>query len=202
MKKSEIIRILSGLNIPTTGETGFIHIPNLKSLNLTSDGNHVIDAHGDYINFDFNNELIKIKEYAVEGISAMFNLSYGSIDKNIINTTLPPIKHNLYPFRKYAIGDIVYYVDRKTLKRNVSLDSIIINIDDKGVHLDKYIPTNYNDYYICYAAGNSFATSVLDEEDNRLALIYKARTKFNTDIYLSFESICGFVFKSGLSTLI
>lgn len=202
MKKSEIVRILSGLNIPTSGMVGPVIIPNLKSINLTSDGNQVIDTYGDHISFDFDNELIRIKEYDVEGISGMFNLDYCNVNKNVINLNLPPILHNIYPFRKYAIGDIVYFVNIKTLKRDISLDSAITNIDSNGVHLDKDMPSNYKEYYVCYASSTKFSTAVLTEEDNRLALSYTPRTKFTTDIYLTFESICGFAFKSGVSTLI
>ncbi len=202
MKKTELIRILSGLGISTSGSTGYIQIPNLKSLNLTSDGNQVLNKYSDYISFDFDNELIGIKEYDVVGISAMINMSMATVKDNVINSGLQHITHSDFPFRKYCVGDVVYFVDRKTLKRNTSLDNRIVNIDNRGIIMEKNVPNDYNNYYVCYASGNEFATATLREDDNRLAIKYTPRTKFITDIYLTFDSICGFTFTSSVSTLI
>ena len=200
MTVKEVKRVLNGLNINTSSsETGYIQIPNLKYFNLCSDGNQVVAYHNDLINFDFTNELIKIKEKDARLVSGVMNTTGAMVAGNSIFMRYTPYMNNNFTFRKYAVGDIIFYVDKNTLRRNASLDDKIVSITGP-LNLGKAIP-DLDRYYMCYAS-DEFYNATLNDADNRTALVYTDNTRYTADVYMTFESVAGFSFQSGTTSII
>ena len=201
MTTSEIKRVLSGIGVNTSSDsTGYIQIPELKYINMMSDGNQVIDYYTDFLNFDFKNNILRIKEKDVTGISRYFNISGAIVNGNKITLDAEPYTHNKFSFRKYQKGDIIYYVNKETLQRDPSKDDIIVDVDGKTITLKNSIQS-LSKYYICYAS-TDFSKAVLNPNDNRLALLYTDRGDTVADIYFGFRAIVGFSFVSGTTSFI
>jgi hypothetical protein len=201
MTSSEIKRVLSGLGIDTSvSKTDYMQIDNFKYFNMCSDGNHVISYYNDLISFDFENELIKIKEKEARLVSGVMNTSGAVVSGKTILMLNAPLRNNTLTFRHFKTGDIIYYVNKSTLKRNASLDSKIVSISGPTLDIEKNIP-NLDTYYMCYAS-SEFYNAVLDEKDNRTAVVYTDNTSHIADVYMTFESVAGFSFQSRKTNVI
>ena len=201
MTVAEVKRVLSGLGIDTSvSKTDYLQIENFKYFNMLSDGNHVITYYNDLISFDFDNELVRIKEKDAKLVSGVMNTTGAVISDKRVMMKYTPYMNNTFKFRKYQTGDIIFYVDRSTLKRNASLDDKIESIMGPMLNLGKAIP-DLNKYYMCYAS-SEFSSATLDEQDNRTAIVYTDNTKHTADVYISFDALAGFSFQSGKTNVL
>lgn len=193
MKTAEIQRILKSLNANTTG---FQQIPQLRYLILTNDSNHFYDHLKDFISFDFDNELIRIKEYTYEPISGRFDKMW-TFSGNTINFK-KVLKNLTFPFRKPQKGDIVFFVNKKT-NEIYKTKYIIKELYEYSLVLDSTVNINNENYICCYADPEKFTSAIQFITDGSLLLYYTPRTNYVADFYLSFVDLEGIALNSSLA---
>lgn len=180
MTKEMITRILSGVGIAPNVPA---RIPELRAINLRSNGNHVIDARTDEVTFDNENSVVEIKEYEIIPVNGIFlhpEIHSDKIEYFAPKTTI------LKKFRKPQVKDIVVSVDNTSGEYKILGN--ITELTYEYFKLDKPV-TDLVNVTLLYCDPDNFGNAIRDIYDNRCFYLSKPATKFPVDIYIDYSAI-------------
>lgn len=180
MTKEMITRILSGVGIAPNVPA---RIPELRAINLRSNGNHIIDARTDEVTFDNVNSAVEIKEYEIIPVNGIFlhhEIHSDKIEYFAPKTTI------LKKFRKPQVKDIVVSVDNTSGEYKILGN--ITELTYEYFKLDKPV-TDLVNATLLYCDPDNFGNAIRDIYDNRCFYLSKPATKFPVDIYIDYSAI-------------
>lgn len=187
-------QLLTDANVSFTNkESQFCQIPFLQSINMTTYGNHVINYHKDFIKFDFENQLIFIKEKEPKMVSGRFSNDYAvsNLKLTFPNYYTMCLKNKKYPFNKLKEGDTIFSNNNETaIIEKIEIDEYnkcILTLS-KNIIIKDYI--GYIDTEI-YNNG-----AVRDPFDNSLFFTYKNISDNLYDWYLDMNYAMSISFDS------
>jgi len=183
MTFAQVKRIFEGAGYSTTG---IIQTPLIKTLVFTT--NQGIDYHRDFISFDEDLNLMKIKQYNYKAINGIFDGFTVSANVLKSETTISRI-NKFYPFRNPRVGDIVFIVDSTGA---IEANTYTITWREfNSITLDREL-TGYNSTkVICYADPELYSSAVADPLDKYLFFYYSPYTTRDADVFIDLTYFMG-----------
>lgn len=194
MNNSQIRRILSGLKYSTDTR---IQTPEFRALILSE--NQGIDYKREFITFDTENSLIRIKKFTYNVISGRISSNVTINGQELRANNSLYLRHNLYPFRAPRIGDkiIIIKSDGKYNDSGLTIETTATNYLKLTGELTSKIFDKTTDQ-ICYADPYWFDKSVQDPVTPALFFNYTEVSNHNDDVFLDTNDLIGIEMQSSL----
>ena len=190
MKAKGVNRFLESLGL--SNNITNTQIPELRSINLRSNGNYSIDFRSDRLSFDPDLELIKIKKYNYRATSGIFT---GVSKDGRILKFKHSLKHNDHPFRGPRIGDILFFV-KKSNGTLGATTAIITELHSDYLVMNKTISYDISNYTVGYADPELYQDSSQDTLIPELLLQYSPKSSLTADIYIDYFAVTSFSARS------
>ena len=187
MNKKQIERVLSGAGYSTDQST--VQIPEIRALLFSTV--YGVDYHKDHIQFDMDDNLIKIKNYEYKVASALIDTFTTTDNITLWADRFTISKHHpAYPFRNVQVGDIIFKVDKST-KKIINNKWTVEKAGSRFIVLDKALTFNPKKEWLCYCDPNKFSSMTVDPVCPVLFFNYKPYSEKNTDVYLDMDQLFG-----------
>ena len=115
MEKVQIEALMKSLKIE---KNKLVQVPGLRTIFMST--NQGLDYHENFLYFDTENELLKMKEYKCEGRSALIKNCKleepGIIESCFPRRLLNYCQHPYYKFRLPKVGDILFILNGNTIE--------------------------------------------------------------------------------------
>lgn len=192
MTGEQIKRIISGLGYNVSER---LQMPEVRALILST--NQGMNYKSEFVTFDSDNELIRIKKFKHTVVSGRLSNSVAINKSELTVNNSIYLRHSIYPFRAPRIGDRILIINEDGSYTDTKLQ--IIATATNYIKLSGELK-NFNriKQQLCYIDGESFNSAVQDPEVGALFFVYTPISEHTDDVILDLADLMGIEMTSPL----